>query len=552
MYGSIDNEIKRPVNNWHRLAPIPVILLILLAYQLWSSNIEVPPSQYLNQPVYSPKSNKTNELYHSEQFRNESLKRYQQALQIPTEVFDFSQEPQSDMTGWEPFLKLHEYFETTYPLIHSHCSIYKVNKLGYIVIWNGTQLELEPLVFAAHQDVVPVDKETLELWKYPPFSAHYDGRRVWSRGAGDTKNLVVSLMETFEELLRDGFIPKRTMIITLGYDEEAIGRYRGAVSLASYLVDIYGEKNFYAVLDEGGSLAKFEDVILGNVVVNERGYLDMYVELQVPGGHSSLPPDHTGIGIMSELVVQLEADPFEHELTWDNPLLDTLRVVGERSLTLDPKTKEQYIRAKYDDKIRRQLGDSLSKIPVLKYLQRTSQAVDIIHAGIKINALPEAIMLGINHRVSMELTAQECIDRVIAHTKLIAEEYGFTLVLQNGTELVEGEVPGLFNVSWVQPLDSSPISTTLDKTWDILVGSIKHTFQNVIPLAEDLPVAPMITGGYTDARRYWELSDHVYRFIGQFGGGSNIHAIDESFVFDSHIQTVCFLYDYILNVDLYN
>ena len=34
----------------------------------------------------------------------------------------------------------------------------------------------------AHQDVVPVPRITVGDWKYPPWSGHYDGERIWGRG----------------------------------------------------------------------------------------------------------------------------------------------------------------------------------------------------------------------------------------------------------------------------------------------------------------------------------------------------------------------------------
>lgn len=553
-YGSVsvDNKIARKRSSWRRWGSfvLPLGVLALLAYELWPSGaMEVPQSPYSKQRVFNPHNAKSSQIYHSDEFRNASLARYQGALRIPSEVYDVSGFPEEDLTGWEPFLELHDYFEQTYPLVHSMLDIHLVNKLGYIVIWNGTDPSLEPLLFTAHQDVIPVENSTLDQWTYPPYIAHFDGKRVWARGSGDTKNLVVGLFETFEELLKDGFVPSRTMIISLGYDEEAIGRYNGAKSLAAYLESLYGAKKFYAVIDEGGGMVEMNDVVVGAVGVCEKGYLDMYIELQTTGGHSSLPPDHTGIGIMSQLVVDLENDPFGHELTLENPFLDLLRLVGDRSETLDQKSKDLYLKSKYDTKSRKQLSASLSTSGY-KYLQRTSQAIDIIHSGVKVNSLPELTKLGINHRISMELTAQELIDRVIDHTLDLAQEFELTVVLANGSTLIEGS-QGLLNVSWVQPLDPSPVSTTLDSTWDILAGSIKHTFQDVVPLQDEIDVGPMIVGGYTDASRYWVLSDHVYRFIGQFGGGSNIHAINENFEFDAHVMTVCFLYDYILNVEKY-
>jgi len=40
---------------------------------------------------------------------------------------------------------------------------------------------LKPGLLMAHLDVVPVDPETVSLWKYPPFSGFYDSTTDKSR-----------------------------------------------------------------------------------------------------------------------------------------------------------------------------------------------------------------------------------------------------------------------------------------------------------------------------------------------------------------------------------
>ena len=44
--------------------------------------------------------------------------------------------------------------------------------------------------------------------------------------------------------------------------------------------------------------------------VAEKGYMDALLILEVPGGHSSRPPLHSGIGIMAEMIVALERNLF--------------------------------------------------------------------------------------------------------------------------------------------------------------------------------------------------------------------------------------------------
>ncbi|CCH46940.1 hypothetical protein BN7_6546 [Wickerhamomyces ciferrii] len=551
---NVDNvSIKRRRSNFQKIKHTFTALsvIILLGYTIYThhssifkslssnNNNDIPPNPYSNVKALRPSTNseKSHFIYTDPDFRNASLKKYQ---------------------GWEPFLKLHEFLEKTYPLIHKHLKVEKINKLGLIVTFQGSKPELEPILFTAHQDVVPVDHETLDKWNYPPYSAHFDGKFVWGRGSADTKNLFSGIFETFEELLKDGIQPKRTLIFAGGYDEEAIGRYDGAKSLQKFLENRYGHKSFYALLDEGGGVSKVgENSWIASPGIAEKGYLDIYIQLFTPGGHSSIPPDHTSIGIIGDLTGLIENDPYPSVLTADNPILDFLRTSAEISGDLDDDTKNDYIRAKYDSKARERVLTKLIHNKSKKYLVRTSQSIDIVQAGVKINAIPEVLTLGINHRISLERTAQEVIDNVIKNVKIIAEKHGLGVTLEEGeTTILDKTEAGSFDVRWVQALDPSPISKTNDKTWDILSSSIKHSFDDVIfkDQNQTVEIAPYLVGGYTDASRYWPLTDHVYRFAGAASnsGPSNAHAINEHSEFDTHLQIIAFLYDYILNVNEYD
>ncbi|KAH8913971.1 Zn-dependent exopeptidase, partial [Atractiella rhizophila] len=75
----------------------------------------------------------------------------------------------------------------------------------------------------AHQDTVPVNMATLDQWDYPPWSGHYDGTYVWGRGASDCKTLLISELQAVTLLIKQGFTPRRTIILSFGFDEETGG-----------------------------------------------------------------------------------------------------------------------------------------------------------------------------------------------------------------------------------------------------------------------------------------------------------------------------------------
>lgn len=133
----------------------------------------------------------------------------------------------------------------------SNLEITKVNIYGLVIEWKGSDDSLKPYVFMAHQDVVPVLPATVSRWKYEPYSAHYDGRYIWGRGASDCKNNLIGVLEAFETLLKKDHKPKRTMLTAFGFDEEISG-WQGALHIAEHLEEKWGKDGVDLVVDEGG------------------------------------------------------------------------------------------------------------------------------------------------------------------------------------------------------------------------------------------------------------------------------------------------------------
>ncbi|KAK3376208.1 hypothetical protein B0T24DRAFT_677098 [Lasiosphaeria ovina] len=116
---------------------------------------------------------------------------------------------------------------------HSRITRIAVNLFGLVYTIKGQNPSLKPLMLTGHQDVVPADEPP--MWKYPPFSAHFDGEWLWGRGASDDKNSITAIFAALETLLSNAsWIPEQTIILALGFDEEGKG-LRGAGTIAPYL-----------------------------------------------------------------------------------------------------------------------------------------------------------------------------------------------------------------------------------------------------------------------------------------------------------------------------
>ena len=56
---------------------------------------------------------------------------------------------------------------------HNRGKVEHINRLGLVLTFEGADTSRKPLLFMAHQDVVPIDDPS--DWTYPPFAGVFDG-----------------------------------------------------------------------------------------------------------------------------------------------------------------------------------------------------------------------------------------------------------------------------------------------------------------------------------------------------------------------------------------
>ena len=70
----------------------------------------------------------------------------------------------------EPFRDLQSWMEKTYPRFHAVTSLRRFAGHTLLFTWPGRSPERRPVLFLAHQDVVPVEAGTVRAWTHPPFA----------------------------------------------------------------------------------------------------------------------------------------------------------------------------------------------------------------------------------------------------------------------------------------------------------------------------------------------------------------------------------------------
>lgn len=561
-----------PVGYFAKLKKIIWILLaVIVAYAFYTGNgesqspveqqdevafVEPEPRCLKVVPLVPSFNGSVDSILKDPEFRKLSIERLSKAVQVPTEIQDTNPIPADDPEYYTHFFEFHKYLEEYFPLVHKHLKLEKVNGVGLLYTWEGSEQDLKPILFMAHQDVVPVDRKTWDDWKHPPFSGHYDEETasVWGRGSLDCKNLLIAEFAAIEQLLVDGFKPRRTVLLSSGFDEESSGPL-GAKTLSQYIEQRYGRDSVYGIIDEGfGVIAVDKDVFIAAPLNGEKGKVDVNITVHGHGGHSSVPPDHTTIGVAAELITVLENHPFESNFKIESPIFGFLTCAAEHSNIIPQSLKENILGAPVDATKAAILAKFIGSDPRFRDTVRTTRAIDIIHGGIKSNALPEVTTFLVNHRVDIYSSVKETAEMDLKYARQIAEKHGYGLFFE-GEELIPATKLGHIEVKIVKALEPAPISPSSGPVWDILAGTIQDVFENGVfsdkPEAE-LYVTTTLLSSNTDTRHYWNLTKNIYRFqasILEFGVAKRIHSVDEHMTVGGHLSAIAFVYEYIINVD---
>jgi carboxypeptidase PM20D1 len=331
-------------------------------------------------------------------------------IRLPT-VSAFTPEEEDESA----FVDLKTRLVELFPGVHAAMQKEEPSNRSLLFTWKGSDPNLKPVLLCAHFDVVPAGN--LDSWKHGPFSGDIAEGAVWGRGAQDIKVLLASIMEAAENLLAQGFKPKRTIYLSFGGDEE-VGGMRGAGAIAA-LLDKKGVKASF-LIDEGGPISlgmlSFVKRDLALVGVAEKGYLDLALTAKGTGGHASMPPRQTAPGNLARAIAAIEADPPKARLT------KTLRSF---LLMLAPVSKQPYRFLFSNLWLTKSLLLSVfGRAPTTNALIRSTNAVTMLEGSSKENVLAEKAEATVNVRILPGESTSSIIERIGSLVKPFGVEVG--------------------------------------------------------------------------------------------------------------------------------
>jgi Gly-Xaa carboxypeptidase len=198
------------------------------------------------------------------------------------------------------------------------------------------------------------------------------------------QNNVIGILTALEYMLKDGWRPSRAIVAAFGMDEE-VGGERGAAAISDFLEAKYGKEGIAMIVDEGGmGIETMYGTQFALPGMAEKGYGNFIIEVDMAGGHSSIPSKHTSIGILSKIISEIEdRDLFQPDIRQSSPMWGYMQCVAVHG----DKTVPSWIKNAVQTKLPRlsKVGREFANVsPANRYLIQTSKAATVITGGNKV------------------------------------------------------------------------------------------------------------------------------------------------------------------------
>jgi len=411
----------------------------------------------------------------------------------------------AETQDYRPFVDFVAWVRASYPEVQQHIELEMIAQHTMLYRWQGSNTSLKPILLTAHYDVVPVVPGTEGDWTHPPFAGVIADAYVWGRGALDDKSAVVVMLEAMTLLLKEGFVPERTIYFSFGHDEE-VGGVDGARSVADHL-QARGVQLAWT-LDEGsfigrGALPGMATPI-AFINVAEKGSMTLDLVAHGPGGHSSMPEAEVSIDILSRALVNLRKHPVPGGL--EGVSAEMFEGIARNGpFVYRMLAANQWL---FGGLIEKQLSSSARTNALL----RTTTAPTLLQAGIKTNVVSPTATGTVNFR----LHPRDTPESVKAHVISAIDDERVEVNMRSG---------GMSSLA-------SGVSSTESDGYRLIAKVARQVYG-------DLVVVPGMTAGGTDSKHYGRVADDSYRF--QFmmvspEDVSGFHGTDERVAIDNLVK----------------
>jgi acetylornithine deacetylase/succinyl-diaminopimelate desuccinylase-like protein len=249
----------------------------------------------------------------------------------------------------------------------------------------GRNPDAPSLSLVGHTDVVPADPED---WRHDPFGGELIDGEVWGRGAVDMLNLTSSMAVAMRHLADEGFRPEGDLVYVAVADEEALGSHG-----AGWLTEHAAEEvvTDYLVTEAGGFPMSAPGGIRLPVIIGEKGCHWCRIMVKGEPGHASQPlRTDNALVRAAEVVRRLDTYRPSADIhpAWHR-FVTELGLPGDITEALIDPTK---------------IEDFCDTFPAIGLARQahacthTTLAPTVLHAGSKINVIPDRVEIQVDIR----------------------------------------------------------------------------------------------------------------------------------------------------------
>lgn len=386
-----------------------------------------------------------------------------------------------------------------------------------LVVWYraaGEPTE-KPVLFLCHMDVVQALRSD---WHTDPFQFIEKDGYFYGRGTQDMKDSDAALVATFLRLHREGYKPKRDLILALTADEEG-GKSNGAGWLVQNHRDLV-DAAFVINPDSGGIDLQNGRPVIADVEATEKVYADYQLSTRNRGGHSSLPRPDNAIYELSNALQKVAAYKFPFEMN------AVTRTYFANLAKRETGQKAADMRAILQNPPDMAAAARLSEEPSYNSNFRTTCVATRLSGGHANNALPQSAEAIVNCRIFPSHTPEEIRQQLI---QLFAD-------------------PGLA-VKYVSDAgvayDTAPVRTVIAPP-----PPLKEVFDPLTRITQaiwpGLPVTPVMEDGATDSIYFAQAGIPCYGYsaIALELDDMRAHGQDERLPVDSYWKSLDFFYSF--------
>ena len=359
-----------------------------------------------------------------------------------------------------------------------------------------------PLLLLAHLDVVPARRED---WSIDPFVLVEKDNYFYGRGTHDNKAGAAILIANLIRLKRDGFLPRRDIVVALTTDEETTGN-----AIRWLLANNVDVKRAALALnsDAGDGMLHGERRLVLGVQASEKVYLSYQLEVRNPGGHSSVPRPDNAIYQLANALSRLSKHQFPLRLN------EVTRAYLARTSELGGPDAADMRRAGATPPDQAAI-ERLARNPSYASNMRTTCVATTLEAGHAENALPQTARAVVNCRILPDEDPDD-IDRILE--KVVGDKE--VTIRRLG-----------------EPIASPPSALTKE-VMDRLERVTGHHF-------EGARVVPEMSAGATDGLYVRNAGIPVYGVSAIFSDPNDVraHGRDERIPVRSFYEALDFWYD---------